>query len=269
MSEANPTVTYRGLMKPERQQARRKQTRRIDWRAWLRPTAVLILFSTVTATFAGAVSWALDPDNLPLRTVQLEGRFHQLDRAALEAWMAPAIEGGFFTVDVAAVQQRVQAMPWVDRVSVRRVWPDRLLVQVEEQRPVARWGDKGFLNVRGEPFVPGRYQGGGLPLLSGPAGREKQVLEAYRRMNETLAGLQLTIVELHQDARRAWHLRLSNGVTIELGRAAPEQRLARFVAVYPALLASDQAGIAAVDLRYSNGFAVRRAPRYTRDKHTG
>jgi cell division protein FtsQ len=71
-------------------------------------------------------------------------------------------------------------------------------------------------------------------------------------------GLGLVIDELHQDARRAWHLKLSNGMSVELGRKDPLQRLARFIGVYPAILASTTAAvIEQVDLRYSNGFALR------------
>ncbi|HHO67611.1 MAG TPA: FtsQ-type POTRA domain-containing protein [Gammaproteobacteria bacterium] len=257
-------------MKPRKRQARRKQqSRRFDWRPWLRPAAVTVLFLTVTASLAAAVAWALDPVNLPLRHVRVEGDFRHLDRAALEARLLPVTEGGFFGVDVAAVRRSVQDMAWVDRVSVRRVWPDRLVVQVQEQQPVARWGETAYLNPRGEVFVPKHLAAGlQLPRLAGPAGRGRQVLAAYRRMGDILAGLRLGIEELRQDERRAWHLRLSNGVAIELGRAEPQRRLARFVAVYPALLVSEQVGISAVDLRYSNGFAVRRVPPAPK-KHTG
>ena len=257
-------------MKAGKRQARRKTPpRRIDWRPWLRPAAALALFLSVTTALAAGVAWALDPANLPLRDVQVAGDFRHLDRAVLQARLTPFLDAGFFGIDVAAVQRSVQDMPWVDRVSVRRVWPDRLVVQVQEQRAVARWGESAYLNPRGEVFEPARpIAESGLPRLDGPAGRGRQVLAAYRRMSDILAGLRLGIDELRQDPRRAWHLRLSNGVAVELGRARPQQRLARFVAVYPALLVSGQAGITAVDLRYSNGFAVRRASP-ARDRQTG
>ena len=55
----------------------------------------------------------------------------------------------------------------------------------------------------------------------------------------------------------SWRVQLSNGLTVEVGRHDPMQRVERFVRVYPAILAAANGRLVAVDLRYSNGFAVR------------
>jgi cell division protein FtsQ len=100
------------------------------------------------------------------------------------------------------------------------------------------------------------------------------VVDAYRRHQAALAPLGMSISELRLTPRRSWRMRLDNGMQLALGRLQPDERLARFVALYPRLFlasaagsaqtATDKAAAAAapitpvtVDLRYSDGFAVR------------
>src|SRR6185503_6524119 len=49
----------------------------------------------------------------------------------------------------------VEALVWVDRARVQRVWPDRIGIEIVEQQAAARWGDDGLLNTRGELFATG------------------------------------------------------------------------------------------------------------------
>jgi cell division protein FtsQ len=162
-------------------------------------------------------------------------------------------------VSVAEIQAHAEAMPWVNQASVRRIWPARLQIHIVEQQPFAYWGDQSLLNSQGDVFTPVvQTPGLQLPLFSGPEGHANLVLVNYKRMGDMVKGLGLVIVELHQDTRRAWHLKLSNGMAVELGRNDPVMRLARFISVYPTILVARTAAvIEQVDLRYSNGFAIR------------
>ncbi len=233
-----------------------------DWRERMQPwwprlakTGVGVL---VLAALLGVQRWSQDPHSLPLRKVQIEGQFRYLSHEQLQAAVTPHVRGGFFNLDVAAVQDAASALSWVDQVSVRRVWPDTVRIRVQEQQPLARWGRQGLLNQRGEVFdAAGHAVTQTLPYLSGPEGRQRQLLRHYQALQETLTPLGLTISQLRQDERRSLELKLSNGVELRLGRDAARARLQRFVRVYPGLMASKGEGLLGVDLRYSNGFAVR------------
>lgn len=234
------------------------------WR-WLRTLVFFALTVIATGVF---VEWLVDPAHSPLSQVQIQGEFKHLDRAALETALAPMLDKGFFNIDVAAIQAQVISRPWVDRATVRRVWPDRLAIHIVEQHPVARWGEGSLLNPRGEVFSPALFKTvETLPLLSGPEGHAAEVLARYQRINDRLKSLGLVVVELHQDARRSWRLILSNGTAVALGRTDTEQRLARFIRVYPSILATASRAVLRVDLRYSNGFALHWAD--TEDEKTG
>lgn len=245
-------------MKEKRAQARRAHNSRRLACEWLKPVLAVLTLACSAIGLTLLLNWMQDAGQWPVRTVRVEGQLLHLDKNVLQQEVVPLAVNGFFNLDVNLVQQRVEKMPWIDQVSVRRVWPDQLTVRVLEQKPVARWGEQGFLNARAQLFEPERTVDlPNLPQLQGPQGYEERVLGMYQRLLEMVQPLQLGIYSLRLDARRTWQVRLSNGLTVEVGRTDPVERVARFVRVYPAILATGNGQVVAVDLRYSNGFTVR------------
>ncbi len=231
---------------------------------WLnrRLLGALVLFGGL-GSLLGYGGWQLaQPDTLPIHAVQVKGEFRYLDKADLYAALGEPASGGFFNVDVRAVKLAAESLPWVDRASVRRVWPDSLRVAVVEQVPLARWrqagGSTALVNRRGELFAAaGAEQLAQLPLFHAPEGAAETVAAQYQRLSVSLATLGLSVRELGLNQRRAWHLRLNNGVLLLLGRGGNETVLDRFMSAWPLALAAHAEAIERVDLRYTNGFAVR------------
>lgn len=217
----------------------------------------LLLIAVLLGSATAGMQWLRDPYRFPLRVVKIDGDFSNLDSEVLQESIAPLVEGGFFSVDVAGIHRSVEALPWVYRAVVQRKWPDALVVRIEEQEAIARWGERGYLNRYGESFFPAKVIADPkLPLLSGPEGREHAVLEGFRHTNMSLMPLAMQVVAIRLDERRAWHVQLDNGVLLELGRADIEQRLQRFARSYPKLLEEQTDRLERVDLRYSNGFSA-------------
>lgn len=223
----------------------------INWRRWVATAASL-------AGLAGAVGiagWILDQ---PIERVDVSGRFQRVARADVEHAVKSHVRGaGLVSVDLKKVQSAIDALPWVDTVSVRRAWPDALKVTVTEQVAAARWGETGLLNTRGELFAnESRHMPPELARLSGPEGKETLVAQRYLAAQGRLveAGMRLTAVRL--DARGAWEMDLSNGVTVRLGRRQTEQRFETFMRTALKQVAQRPDDIAYVDMRYTNGFAI-------------
>jgi len=215
----------------------------------------------LTVVVLGSLGWALktlwDPANLPISEVQIIGRFQHLDPARLQQRASAAVRGGFFSIDVEQVRAVLLVDPWIAQVSVRRVWPNRLLVRIREQQPVARWGDRGLLNAAGELFIPEQDTlPAALVSVDGPPGTERQVLGHLRELQTLLAGTGLKPDRLWLTPRRAWHLRLDNGIRVVVGRSDFKRRLRRLAGVYSPLLGQRATDIDTIDLRYTNGFAV-------------
>jgi cell division protein FtsQ len=212
----------------------------------------------------GALYWLLAPERFPVRQVELKGNLKNTTRAEIQAALPRAGANGrnnFFAVDLAALRASVERLPWVRRVSVRRAWPDRLEVLIEEHVALARWGTgdeiTGLVNVQGERFFAKTKEA--LPLFIGPGGTAAEVTRRYRRFSQIIAPLGTSVERVVLSPRHAWQLRLGNGVHLMLGRDADlaEVRLQKFVEAHAATLGRSGKRPDYVDLRYPNGFALR------------
>jgi len=208
------------------------------------------------AACLGGMYWLLLPTHFPVTRVELAGSLQKISRAELEAAL-PRASGNFFAVDLAEARSGVERLPWVRRVAVRRVWPGRLEVSVEEHVALARWGDDALVNTYGERFFAKTKEA--LPAFVAPAGTAAEVARRYRSFAEIVAPLGTGVERVVLSPRHAWQLRLGNGLHIMLGRDADlaEARLKKFVEAHPATLGRTRQKHEYVDLRYPNGFALR------------
>lgn len=191
----------------------------------------------------------------PLREIKVDGELRHVTREQVQLIVRRELKGNFFTLDLTQARKAFEKLPWVRLVSVRRRWPDQLEVTLEEHVAQARWGNIALVNTHGELFRAA--SGAELPMYVGPAGMEKEIAERHATFSRLLAPLELEPVQVALSPRRAWQLRLNNGLTVELGREQTEMRLAKFVDVYAETLGRLGQPVRYVDLRYSNGFAVR------------
>jgi cell division protein FtsQ len=204
----------------------------------------------------GALYWLLLPGHFPITRIELTGNLKHSSKAEIEGAL-PRASGNFFAVDLAELRARVERLPWVRRVSVRRVWPGRIELSVEEHVALARWGDDRLVNTFGETFSAKSKES--LPSFVAPGGTSAEVTRRYRRFSEIVAPLGTSVERIVLTQRHAWQLRLGNGLHLMLGRDADlaEQRLQKFVEAHPATVARTGKKHEYVDLRYPNGFALR------------
>jgi cell division protein FtsQ len=245
---------------------------------WDRPgslnVAANVLFAIAALMILAIV--AVLASRLPvfaLREVRIDGPLTHVTREQVEEVVRREFRGNFLTVNLADTRAAFGRLPWVRSVNVRRHWPARLDVALEEHVPFARWGTTALVNTHGEVFAAA-YDGE-LPLFLGPDGAAREIAIQYRYFRRSLDAIGEMPVEVQVTARRAWQLKLKSGLTIALGRESVEARLARFVAVHGRTLGRLARRIDYVDLRYANGFAVRipelrnEKPEARRGRRTG
>jgi cell division protein FtsQ len=213
----------------------------------------------------GVIGWLAAQPWFALRAIEVKTPVAHVTEAQIRLVAERQVRGTFFTVDLERVRNSLEKLPWVREARVERRWPDTLVVSLVEHVPLARWNDDALMNESGEVFVAAASAK--LPRLSGPEDASAEVVDAYRRHQAALAPLGMTIAELRLSPRRAWRIRLDNGMALALGREQTDARLARFVALYPRLFGAqpatpdaapaDPIAPVSVDLRYADGFAVR------------
>ena len=234
-----------------------------------RLSATLLVLALALFAY-GALRWLAAQPRFAIRTVQVqaagERALEHVSAERVAQFCLPRINGTFFTTDLAQAKSAFEALPWVRSASVRRQWPDRLVVRLEEHQALARWNDDGgnrFVSVKGESFnAPGeKVLGAALPLLTGPEGSERDVVGHYAAFRERLAVIGKAPQVVALSARQAWTLRLADGMVVEIGREQPASsvlsRVERFVSRYAATVGQVTSRVEVVDLRYPNGFAVR------------
>ena len=228
----------------------------------LRLIAALMFFVVLSY----GADWALRAENFPVQSVRFEGPFRHVTQRQLERATLDLVRGNFFLVDLDALQRRVEALPWVYRASVRRLFPHNIAIRFSEQQLAARWGEDAWLNTSAEVLrVTGGDLPNDLPRLDGPDGTSAEVYRAYQEFRTRLAPLDVQLVGLSLSARRSWRLELQPpnadrqlALVVDHEQALP--RLERFARVYRNALAQQVAAIRRVDLRYTNGFAVQWYP---------
>ena len=156
-----------------------------------------------------------------------------------------------------------------DRAVVRRVWPDRLAVRLQEHQAAARWmsvdGNERLVNTLGEVFEAnlGEVEGEALPLFSGPDGKSAQVMQMYQKLTPVVAPLDRRITRLDVSSRGSWGLLLgdeTDPVEVTLGRGTMQELVARterFVGTVTQVTSAYRAPLLQADLRHNNGYAVQ------------
>ncbi len=216
---------------------------------------VLLLVLGVAA-YEGAQR-ALPYVDRPISKVSVDGELSYISQQAVQQRIAPYIQASFLQINLSGMRQELEQMPWIAHAEVRRVWPDQIMIRLEEQLPVARWGDEALLNNAGHAFAPresANYQH--LPRLAGPQRAQRQVMQQYQVLSQMLRPLGFSIIALEMRERGSWYLRTAQGIDLLLGRDHVVDKMRRFAAIYEKALKAQQPNIARIDLRYPSGLAV-------------
>ncbi|UUZ50491.1 cell division protein FtsQ/DivIB [Massilia sp. B-10] len=223
------------------------------------------------ALIGSGVWWVSQRPMFTLRTVTVESMYgmelKHVNKLTLRAGVVGRIKGNFFTTNLEQVRTAFESVPWVRRATVRREWPDQLIVEVEEHEPLGTWGEDGrLLSVKGDVFTANMAEADdehALPELGGPEGSEKEVLARFGQLRAWFAPLRLAPEKLSLSSRYAWTVKLDNGMSVALGREADKTtlktRVDRLVNIYPQLARLIPDGIQTVDMRYPNGLALTAA----------
>lgn len=241
------------------------------------PPPVDVRLMNATATFlyvacgalvvAALAWWSVRHPVFALAGITVQGDVAHSSASTLRANVAPRVVGNFFTIDLAATRQAFEDVPWVRRAVVRREFPNRLRVTLEEHQPVALWGAEGettLVNSFGEVFEANPDEAEeNLPRLGGPQEQSAQVLQAWHALAPLFEPLDLSVQQLVLTRRGSWQAELDTGARLELGRGTPQevaQRTQRFVRTLTEATgryARRPEALVAADLRHVDGYAIR------------
>jgi len=227
--------------------------------ALLRKSAVLVLFVLGLAVLVFQNSELVaERIGQPITKVRMDNQWQNVAEAEVGQVLESFMGAGFFEFDVAGVKARLEQHPWIRQATVKKQWPDSIALTLVEEVGIARWNEDGLINQYGEVFRPGQRHGLNLPRLSGPDDSQMKVMEQFRAVNQLFFPAGLRVTELRLSERGNWSLQLNDRIAVTAGRGDVMERLSRFLEFYNDQPAESATTLVGVDLRYDNGFAVRK-----------
>ena len=132
---------------------------------------------------------ALPYADQPIAKISVEGDLSYVNQQAVQQRIAPYASASFFSVDLLSLRhvswRRCRGLPAPKCAGSGRIswW-----CELEEQLPIARWGDEALLNNQGEAFTPRRSWRTiqHLPQLYGPKRAQQQVMQQYQVISQML-----------------------------------------------------------------------------------
>ncbi len=248
--------------KARRPQASRKVSKRdsikrnfsISWK----PVVWSLLITVPLIAVVGTYKWIQNPENLTIKTVEVTGELKILDKQQLQPLIESFAKTNLYLLDDKGLEKEIENIPWVHSASMTHVWPDKLIVKIFEQQPVAFWGDDAMLAENGEIIKAVLAdKKSNLPLLYSPDGKGRNMATGFLKIREMMKGFPLKLVEFKEDARGSWQIKLENDMSLKIGREHQEKRLKRFMIAYKESLKGVISKVSVVDLRYTNGFAIK------------
>lgn len=220
------------------------------------PRLIRLLGSILLAAVLLATTAVLFAMNRPVKVVRVEAELNAVEREQVRGAIDSLVGQGMLTLDLDEVVATMRQLAWPRLVTVRREWPDELVVRLVKETFVARWGEHGALNSAGEVF-PDVELDVDFPMLRAGQGDGPRAMQIFQLLHGVLGSSGTSIALLEQSPSGEWHVELDDGFRVALGREDLAPRLNRFLAVRRDVLADRAEEVEWVDARYMNGVAVR------------
>ena len=216
-----------------------------------------LIICIVLVLAAGLGMTACQKLDKPIDRVVVNGDFYHLKEKEVINLIDQKVKDGFLSLNLSGLNKYLESEPWIRNATIRRSWPSTIIVDITEEKPIARWGEKQVLNNVGDYLeITDKQSIKNLPTFTSEFGKSKEMIKSYQLMSEILAPTGLKVHEIRRDVVGSWLITTSSGIQINLGRDQLVQKLRRFQVVWLAQLTSQVEKIKTIDMRYPNGLSV-------------
>ena len=165
----------------------------------------------------------------------------------------------FLQINLNDVKEEIEQVNWVKSVSLERRWPDQINILIEEEDIIGWWNKDSIINSKGNLFsLDQQSLPGGLIEFYGPDGQQALVYEKYLLFAEELTTRGILIEKVTLDFKGSWVVTIRPNIALRLGKENISERFDRFLMIWDESLLDNLAVIEYIDLRYTEGFSVKK-----------
>ena len=253
--------------------------REIFYKLWNCPNSMttvtrIVLMFSVLCLIITMLQWFFSQPNFHLKYLILNissDNVQHVKPKELKKLVIMELNGTALTTDLGPIYKSVLSHPWIKEATVRRIWPNKILVNLVEHNIIGVWSDGRFVTQAGKLLQFDKLQSESinkekncfLLKLDGPNETVTAVLDRARMISKKASkvGLQTTGVQL--TSQYDWRVFFSNGMKMELGgenlETPLEKRLDNFFNSIAWVRKKIKKDLISVDLRYAQGFAFEES----------
>tara|TARA_B110000196_G_C21110040_1_gene647264 strand:+ start:191 stop:928 length:738 start_codon:yes stop_codon:yes gene_type:complete len=198
----------------------------------------------------------LERADLPIKEIVIVNSYEHIDKEQINLIANRYLQSNYFKVDLNKIRFAFKKLPWVRDVSLRRKWPDKIVVSIEEHQVIARWNRVGLVNKEGEIFHAASEEN--LPLFIGSESHVKEITLKYKEIKKILEKEMMYVSIISLSERLSWEITTTDRLKINLGKDDILQKIIQFTDNFKYVISELKSTIEYVDLRYRDGFSVRK-----------
>jgi len=191
--------------------------------------------------------------------IQLEGAT-RLSRSDVLRIAGITESSTLFLIDAEGTRAKILRNPWVAEAAVRKLYPDRLEIVIDEKKPFAVWQNRGIFSIIArdgtviDQLSSAQVRDSGFPFVVGVGASTRA--GAFLELLGRFPVIRFEVAAAVFVAERRWNLRLKSGIDVRLPEENPDVALMRLVALDKEknILSRD---ITVIDLRLPDRIAVR------------
>ena len=199
-----------------------------------------------------------------IHAVELTGEVSHISQVAFRRALGTTTMGNFFNINIDSIREAALKAPWVKDVNVRRVWPNKINIEIKEHKALALWEDGRLVSVEGKLFAANPEEADNPMALPEFFGRADMVGEVTRRYRRFSRMLQARVTEVSVSERDSWAVAIAGEnippTRIELGVEQTdwtlEDRFGVVIVQYPDVVKLMHGAPSSIDARYELAFSA-------------
>lgn len=192
--------------------------------------------------------------------VGVSGQFDRLNADSLRAILRDQLRGNLFRVPIVSLSKTLQSLPWVQYVSIQRVWPNQIQVYIKQRQVAARFNQQWLIDSSGQLFAPAFIPVKSYWHLWGKRSDAGMMLQQAKRFQSILLPTHWAIQSVYLNDWGVWRIICQNGTQIVFGERNMINKLSLFVNSFSKIHDSKRGAVYVpryIDLRYPNGFSIQ------------